>query len=144
MPYKDPKKNAECKRKWREAHKDYHCESNRRRYRERKKFHPHKHKQRINKSSIGNVCRALAKNIGCSKEFVEEWREITFNQQNGRCAICGVFERELDRILCIDHDHKTGKLRGLLCHNCNAGIGLFNDDPSLCYQARMYLKRHKE
>jgi hypothetical protein len=54
-----------------------------------------------------------------------QYNEI-FNSQNGCCKICGTHQSELKKALFVDHDHKTGKIRGLLCHQCNIGIGIFN------------------
>ena len=50
------------------------------------------------------------------------------------CVICGV-----QAPLVVDHDHSTGKVRGLLCNKCNMAIGLLQDDPMLLEFARMYL-----
>lgn len=54
------------------------------------------------------------------------------------CAICGKPPRAR---LQIDHNHKTGKYRGLLCDNCNIGLGHFKDSPELLRKAIDYLKR---
>ena len=61
--------------------------------------------------------------------------------QNGGCAICGSKEAKTKRNgrFCIDHDHKTGELRGLLCAPCNRGIGLLADDPERLKAASDYL-----
>lgn len=69
-----------------------------------------------------------------------------FNQQNSGCAICGVeFEARLpNKKINVDHDHKTGKVRGLLCTPCNFGIGCFRDQPSLLMKAIGYLCSHSE
>lgn len=63
--------------------------------------------------------------------------------QNFSCAICGGndFER-IGRVLSVDHDHKTGKVRGLLCLTCNSGLGIFKDDPVLLKKASSYLEEH--
>jgi hypothetical protein len=57
------------------------------------------------------------------------------SKQGGICAICR--ETKIDR---IDHDHKTGKVRGLLCHCCNAALGLFRDLPDRLRAAAEYLE----
>ena len=66
-------------------------------------------------------------------------------KQNGGCAICGVTENTYSRwpekYLAVDHDHKTGENRGLLCDHCNRGIGMFNDDPDLLVKASKYLTK---
>lgn len=61
--------------------------------------------------------------------------------QAGLCAICGGKNR--DRALCVDHDHTTGKIRGLLCTNCNQGLGRFKDSYEILIVATAYLKKWK-
>src|ERR1700677_4817800 len=48
--------------------------------------------------------------------------------QNDSCAICGKAQKQNNRSFAVDHDHKTGKIRGLLCDQCNRGLGFFKDD----------------
>lgn len=66
-----------------------------------------------------------------------------FDSQGGVCAICFEIEKEdrgqLDP-LSVDHNHDTGKVRGLLCGRCNRAIGLMNDNPKLLRQAVIYLE----
>lgn len=50
-----------------------------------------------------------------------------FDNQNGCCAICGKHHTEFDKLLCVDHCHKTGKVRGLLCNGCNLLLGRFEN-----------------
>lgn len=45
--------------------------------------------------------------------------------------------------LCVDHDHETGKVRKLLCHNCNRALGLLRDDPALLRKSAEYIEQHK-
>jgi hypothetical protein len=71
---------------------------------------------------------------------VEEANEI-FNNQDGKCAICGLklnFGRK-DTAANLDHDHKTKKIRGYLCYSCNHGLGNFKDDINLLEKAKEYL-----
>ncbi|AZS07974.1 endonuclease VII [Gordonia phage Kabocha] len=59
-------------------------------------------------------------------------------RQRNRCAIC-----KRRRKLFVDHDHKTGKVRGLLCHHCNTGIGMLEDSPVYMRRAITYVKKHR-
>jgi hypothetical protein len=64
--------------------------------------------------------------------------------QGGVCAICGggpIGGRE--KYLCVDHDHETGKVRGLLCGHCNTGIGKLKHDSSILAAAIEYLALHR-
>jgi hypothetical protein len=53
-----------------------------------------------------------------------EQYEAMHEAQKGLCAICGE-PNQNNRILCVDHDHKTGKVRKLLCTNCNSKLGIY-------------------
>lgn len=69
-------------------------------------------------------------------------------QQGGVCAICQLPERLKDtrrktlRKLAVDHCHATGKVRALLCSDCNTTLGKFKDDPALFDTAAAYLRKH--
>lgn len=64
---------------------------------------------------------------------------IEENYGGEECWICGA-ERKTRR-LHIDHDHKTGKIRGLLCHRCNRGLEYFRDKPDRLRDAAVYLEK---
>lgn len=71
----------------------------------------------------------------------EDWLKIWENQ-DGKCAICGKpFKKPFDDQ--VDHNHKTNKIRGLLCKKCNGGIGFLNDNPELTAKATEYLLRRR-
>lgn len=83
------------------------------------------------------------KSLGISEA---QYRQILADQ-HGACAICGMLESDpkLQRqILAVDHNHKTGQIRGLLCGNCNTAIGLFKDDANRMRDAIFYLDNHQE
>lgn len=65
----------------------------------------------------------------------EQFKKI----DTGNCAICGVHFSALRKRLHIDHDHATGKVRGMLCNKCNLGLGQFNDSVDLLKKAIGYL-----
>jgi hypothetical protein len=62
--------------------------------------------------------------------------------QEGKCAGCGYSSEYNIKGLCIDHDHKNLKVRGLLCQACNSAIGLLKDDPNICRRLAVYLEKH--
>lgn len=94
--------------------------------------------------------KAVKGNIYCS-ECLEVAGKQLYMQQGGRCAICGVCLFENDLLVNakvpssakLDHDHKSGQLRGVLCNECNRGLGLFNDDANLLQAAISYLNLRK-
>lgn len=59
--------------------------------------------------------------------------------QGGACAICGT-RPEREASLHVDHEHGSGRVRGILCLNCNQGIGKFGDDPAVLERAVEYLR----
>jgi hypothetical protein len=61
-------------------------------------------------------------------------------EQNGRCAICGRAP-EREAAMHVDHDHLDGHVRGLLCLDCNQGIGKLREDPSILLRAVVYLRQ---
>ena len=71
------------------------------------------------------------------------WDDM-YAQQDGRCAICDAHQSTLSTTLCVDHNHVTGQVRGLLCRGCNRGLGQFETDgtPTLLLKAVNYLKEY--
>jgi hypothetical protein len=64
-----------------------------------------------------------------------------FADQNGKCAICEKHSTEFSKNLAVDHCHLTGNIRGLLCDNCNRGMGLMGDNKINLQRAVEYLHR---
>ncbi len=72
---------------------------------------------------------------------IEEVHQI-FENQHGLCAICGITIIEQSRSCHVDHNHLTGKIRGLLCHNCNHGLGQFKENIKILKTAIEYVVKH--
>jgi hypothetical protein len=72
--------------------------------------------------------------------------ELILKSQKYMCAICKTKKPSKNYNIShfhVDHDHNTNKVRGLLCNNCNTGIGLLKDDINILSKAINYLKKHK-
>jgi hypothetical protein len=74
---------------------------------------------------------------------LKEYYELLQKQDN-KCAICGRHESKFDKLLSVDHDHKTGKVRGILCNTCNTSLGGFQDDLDIIQNAYNYIKKSRE
>lgn len=112
-------------------HKDRILESNKSniKLKSYKKEYYKKNKTRLNRGRILNLY-----------DLSEEAYNILLVKQQGVCAICKEFEKE-NRVLSIDHDHLTGKVRGLLCNSCNRGLGYFRDSLFILRNSIDYLER---
>jgi len=98
-----------------------------------------------NKNKIKKYkCRAkeYQRNINLKKRYniTEETFQKLVEEQKSCCAIC----TEKIENLFIDHCHKTGKIRSLLCHKCNTAIGLLNEDINIMQNAIDYIFKHKK
>lgn len=94
----------------------------------------------------GTENKARVKELNIHRKFnitLEEFENMYF-QQNGVCKICrmpeDVYCDGKVKDLSIDHCHKTGKIRGLLCQRCNFALGNFRDDIGIILSALEYLK----
>lgn len=70
--------------------------------------------------------------------------QALFDLQLGCCAICGRSQIKCKRRLSVDHCHRTGKIRSLLCSNCNKGLGNFQESAAILKRASEYLFQHKK
>ena len=82
--------------------------------------------------------RALKKHYSMTQQDYD----LMFAKQNGCCAICGIHQSKVKKTLSVDHCHNTGIIRGLLCNNCNLGLGKFKDSIITLEVAITYLSSH--
>ena len=104
------------------------------RIKNRGKINEYKRKYR----AINREAETLANRKGLLRRkyqmSLREYEELC-KKQDYKCAIC-----LKENMLIVDHDHKTGKVRGLLCADCNKGLGFFKDNSELLEKARVYLR----
>jgi len=105
------------------------------------------YKDKSKKDGLSYKCKECDKDVSLKSQLmhsygitVEEYDEM-FITQDERCLICN---NKSKKRLSVDHDHNTGKVRGLLCSKCNTGIGMFGDDYHLVLRASEYLKEHMD
>lgn len=82
-------------------------------------------------------------NIKCKYNITEQEYYKILLKQNNLCGICGTDGKDFNHRLHVDHCHKTGKFRGILCGNCNSAIGKLQDSPEILLKAIEYLKENK-
>jgi len=100
-------------------------------------FFPLHNKKRNGFDSWCRACRATyrsATNRGKFRAVMTDDALANLKSSTSECVICGSAET-----LVVDHDHATGKVRGMLCNHCNRGLGHFRDDPMLLEFAAQYL-----
>ena len=78
----------------------------------------------------------LKKFYGVTEKIFDEM----FLGQQGKCAICGLDDK---KTLCVDHNHKNGKVRGLLCNKCNIKLGYYEEGKNFHNEATEYLKKYE-
>lgn len=99
-------------------------------------FPPH-NKTKSGFDSWCRSCRATYRNSinrGKFRDVISDEDLKKLKESTKECVICGSEEK-----LVVDHDHKTGKIRGMLCNHCNRGLGHFKDDPMRLEFAAQYL-----
>jgi hypothetical protein len=88
------------------------------------------------KGRIARKNRELKRKYGITmKDF-----DSIYRHQEGKCAICKITLLMLGRDTCIDHSHKSGKIRGILCAKCNKALGLFADSYNRLLSAAEYIR----
>lgn len=126
--------NVERRRRNTENMKRYYA-ANPEKYRAKARAYYH-----ANKEKIAQRRKASGKMVGWLRENRKKYalrREEMLNEQGGVCAICGAGSAKRWH---LDHCHSSGKVRGVLCSECNTGIGKLHDSASLLRRAAEYLE----
>ena len=135
--------NREYERSWRQKHPEIKRASDRR-YRQ---AHPQKCDRRAAQWNKDNPERRRDMVLKSNHGITLKQYEAMLIAQGGVCAICGQPEtKKLKGTLCnlaVDHNHSTGKVRALLCHNCNVSLGAMRDNPQRLRKAVAYLEYHR-
>lgn len=135
---------AEYSRKWKAANPEKVAEYARRHAANpsRKEYHRNwmREYRKNNPGALKSArTRHLRKKYGLT---VEQYSDM-FAAQGFACAVCGSDNsRNTSGNWHTDHSHVTGKVRGILCHKCNAGLGMADDDPSRLDLMAQYLRHH--
>ena len=149
---RNPERIAEIKRRYRARHREEIAAA----VKVLKKANPERVREmKRNWAKRNPACammqhvRVRLKALGVSQEVyrmatAEQYKRILADQHNG-CAICGAHHgNTVATRLCVDHDHTTGALRGLLCRRCNTALGYFCDSSVTIKRAVAYLELHSE
>lgn len=123
--------NLESARKYRLKYPE-RCREATQRWRDK---YPEKVKEQNRKQKLAN--RGVISHRKWRYGVTKEQFDNMVNNQSGKCAICSI---ELLTKPHLDHDHKNGKNRGVLCFHCNAGLGQFKDNAEFLLKAIEYLK----
>jgi len=140
MPYKDPQKAKEYAKQYAQNHREKMKEylyiwikNNPEKSKEIYRKYSKSEKGKIKNRKWAKKKRLLS--YGITEGILEQIKK----EQNNKCAICGKIINEFTKDFAVDHDHKTGKVRGLLCMNCNIGLGAFRDNKIIMRKAIKYL-----
>jgi hypothetical protein len=137
-----PEQRRANAKRYQTKHKDRIAERSRRRYAEN--IERERERSRAKASTPKAREQHYQRTFGIS---LEEYTRL-LQAQEGKCAICGSTSPGPQRksaskppSFSVDHDHKTGAVRGLLCEKCNRGLGQFEDDPARLIAALAYLRK---
>lgn len=136
------KRRKETQKNWRLANPEaYKAQLDR-----YKVAHPDAQKLANRKWTKAHPDRVRNKHLLRTYGITQEDYDRILLSQDGKCAICSVSEVELisrtGRGFHVDHNHKTGEIRGLLCGRCNRGLGCFTDNAHKLELATKYIKEH--
>lgn len=148
---RNPERVKEIKRRFRERHRERIAaeraaafQANKaKRYAERQKWidaNPEKVKAEALRARLRKMQRRLNNEMKYHYNVTAEQYQRIAEHQGNVCAICGrPNETTRTKRLFVDHNHATGRLRALLCHACNAGLGYFRENYTILERAAAYL-----
>ena len=103
--------------------------------------------KRKDTKSYRRVCKECVKEQALLRNFGVDYKWYTekLEEQNYSCAICNnKLQHKTNDKFCVDHNHSTGEVRGLLCSNCNTAIGLLKENTEYLDSAKEYLNKYNE
>lgn len=103
---------------------------------------PEKYNARLRAWHAANPERRRFQRLKDRLGMSQQEYEVLFDSQGGACAICKNLNWN-GKTPNVDHDHITGKIRGILCHNCNTALGRIMDDPKIAQAMGDYIKKFK-
>lgn len=135
--------HSQCKECEKEASKEWYLKNPEYR-REKTKLWRDKNKDRVREYKIKNKMKMYFTDSKRKYGITEERFNRMLSQQKNKCCGCGMMFKFGDKNTTpnIDHCHKTGKIRGLLCRRCNSVLGYFKDNPKPLIKLARYLKCH--
>jgi hypothetical protein len=103
---------------------------------------PERHKQRLRRWKLKNPLKLLEYAVRHNYDFSEKEIQEILKWKSGNCAVCGKFLKRFGQgwdDACIEHDHLTGKFRGISCGRCNRVLGMIEDSKRLLKKLIKYL-----
>lgn len=150
MPYaskeKDLEYHREWKRRWRAANPEKAREENRKYALKAEALNPGQHYERLKRQRAENPENIRAIRRKSKFGLTSEDFQVMLARQSGLCDICGnEFSHAKRRSApAVDHDHKTGEVRGVLCGKCNSLLGFAKDNIDILERASDYLKQFRK
>lgn len=137
MPYKNKKQQKEQSEKYYQKNKEHLKEYQKKCRKDHVALQKDYYKNQYQKYKKQGKIYKLKKLYNLTLEEIDQMATT----QNHKCILCGKSLMETKR--CTDHDYETGKVRGILCDNCNMGLGHFHDNPELLRKAAIYVETNK-
>ena len=142
MPYKNPQ-SIEAKNSYSRRNKKYYIANKEKLLKRRRPvraIYYIKNKNKWSNASALSTINRRKRLYGVDENCYNKM----YSNQNGCCAICKIHQNKLKKVLCVDHNHNTNMVRGLLCDNCNKGIGNLKDNIEIINNAVIYLNDNND